>query len=153
MPPVSDPRTRERLLDGLGAGVAATLIMTGLLLALPAFHSSSVPYVVTRVLRELAAHPLWLAMALAAHFAYGGLSGAVFFGGARRVTVGGGALFGFGLWGLAMAVYAPLLGLGFVASERPMLALLSLPAHLIYGMALAAFAPRGEIMQPLESAT
>jgi hypothetical protein len=149
MPDVPDPRTRERLLDGLGAGVAATLLMTGLLFAFPAFRSSSVPYSVTRLLRMLAENPAWLVIALGAHLAYGGLSGALYFGGARRVTVGGGALYGFGLWGVAMAIYAPLVGLGFVASQRPSLALLSLPAHLVYGMALAAFAPRGEIMQRL----
>jgi hypothetical protein len=137
---------RERLLDGLGAGLAATLLMTAVALAVPA--TGSAPYFVTRVLRDLAAHPGWLALAMASHLGYGGLAGALFFGGAQRVTIGGGLLYGLSLWGVAVAVYAPLVGLGFVASQRPSLALWSLPAHLLYGLALAAFARRGEILQP-----
>ncbi len=139
--------TRERLLDGMGAGVAATLLMTGAAFALPAI-GSPLPYFITRVLRELAAHPAWLVLVLAAHLSYGGLAGALYFGGARRVTIRGGLLYGLTLWGVAVAVYAPLVGLGFVASQRPVLALWSLPAHLLYGLALAGFARRGEILQP-----
>jgi hypothetical protein len=139
--------TRARLLDGLGAGLAATLLMTAVALLVPA-SGSTLPYFVTRVLRDLAAHPGWLALAMATHLAYGGLAGALYFGGAQRVTFGGGVLYGFTLWGVAVAVYAPLVGLGFVASQRPALAMWSLPAHLLYGLALAAFARRGEILQP-----
>ena len=137
---------RGRLLDGLGAGLAATLLMTGAAFAFPA-AGSALPYFVTRILRELAEHPTWLALALSAHLGYGGLAGALYYGGARRVTLGGGLLYGLGLWGVAVAVYAPVMGLGFVASQRPILAVWSLPAHLLYGLALAAFARRGEILQ------
>jgi hypothetical protein len=138
--------TRERLWDGLGAGLAATLLMTGVAFAFPA-AGSTLPYFLTRLLRELALHPAWLILALGAHLAYGGLAGALYFGGAKRVTLRGGLGYGLALWGVAVAVYAPLCGLGFVASQRPALAIWSLPAHLLYGLALAAFAPRGEILQ------
>src|SRR3954463_45910 len=127
--------TRERLFDGLGAGLAATLLMTGIAFAVPA-SGSTVPYWVTRILRELAEHPGWLALAIAAHLAYGGLAGALFFGGARRVTLLSGLLYGLSLWGVAVAIYAPRVGLGFVASHQPPVALWTLPAHLLYGLAL-----------------
>ena len=140
---------RDRLLDGLGAGFAATLLMTGIVFAIPALGNPALPHEITRVMHALVDHPLWLAVALSAHLAYGGLAGALYFGGAERVTIGGGVLFGLSLWGVAVALYAPLIGLGFVSSHRPELALWSLPVHLIYGMALAAFARRGEILQPL----
>jgi hypothetical protein len=138
---------REKLWDGLGAGVAATLLMTGAAFAFPA-AGSKLPYFLTRLLRELALHPVYLVLALAAHLAYGGLAGALYFGGAQRVTLKGGLFYGLILWGVAVGVYAPLCGLGFVANQRPVLALGSLPAHLLYGLALAAFARRGEILQP-----
>jgi hypothetical protein len=140
---------RNRLLDGLGAGLAATLIMTGLAFAVPAFGNPPLPHELTRAMQALVDHPLWLAVALAAHLSYGGLAGALYFGGAARVTIGGGALFGLSLWGMAVSLYAPLFGLGFVASHRPELALWSLPVHLIYGMALGLFVRRGEILQPI----
>ena len=141
---MSDPTTRARLHDGLRAGLASTLLMTGVALV----WAPHLPGDAARVLRALGDHPPWLLLVLAAHLLYGALAGGLYFGGARRITVGGAALFGLSLWGLAMAVYAPLLGLGFVSSHRPELALLTLPAHLLYGLALAAFAPRGEILQP-----
>jgi hypothetical protein len=143
-----DPALRDRLLDGLGAGLAATLLMTGAAFSLRVL-GSPLPHELSRALRALRDHPLWLLAAMAAHLSYGGLGGALYFGGAKRVTLGGGALFGMSLWGVAIAVYAPLVGLGFAAGHRPELALLALPAHLLYGLTLAAFAPRGEILQPL----
>ena len=145
MPEVPDPTLRERLLDGLGAGVVATLVMTAVLFAL----ESSLPRAALRALHALTDHPPWLVVALAAHLAYGGIAGALYFGGARRVTLVGGMGYGLALWGVAMAVYAPLVGLGFVASHSPALALVTLPAHLLYGVALGAFAPRGEITNAL----
>ena len=68
----------------------------------------------------------------------------------ERVNVASGMFFGLALWGVAVAVYAPLVGLGFVASHEPALAALVLPAHLLYGATIGALAPRGEIMQPAD---
>ena len=68
----------------------------------------------------------------------------------ERVNVASGLFFGLALWGVAVAVYAPLVGLGFVASHEPALAALLLPAHLLYGATIGALAPRGEIVQPIE---
>jgi hypothetical protein len=140
-----EERTRRRLCQGLAAGVVATLAMTALLLAAPAL--AGVPRLPARA---LAAHPLWLGAGAAAHLVYGALAGALFSGAARAITVGRGALYGLGLWGVAAAVYAPLFGLGFVASRHPGLAALLLPAHLFYGGVLGALGPRGTIVQPLD---
>jgi hypothetical protein len=136
--------TRGRVHDGLRAGLAATLLMTGVALV----WAPRLPGQAALLMRWLGEHPPWLLLALAAHLGYGALAGGLYFGGARRVTVGGAALFGLTLWGVAVAVYAPLVGLGFVGCRAPELALLALPAHALYGLALAAFAPRGEILQP-----
>jgi hypothetical protein len=144
-----DPATRDRLLEGLCAGLAATLLMTGLVFCFALFGLATLPGELAWAVAALTRQPLWLALGIATHLAYGALAGALYFAGARRVTVGGGALFGLGLWGLALSVYAPLVGLGFVAHQRPDLALLALPPHLLYGIALGAFAPRGEITNPL----
>jgi len=137
--------TRERLHDGLRAGLAATLLMTGVALV----WAPRLPGDAAELMRWLGERPPWLLLALGAHLGYGALAGGLYFGGTRRVTVGSAALFGLALWGVAVAVYAPLLGLGFVGARCPELTLLALPAHALYGLALAAFAPRGEILQPV----
>ncbi len=83
------------------------------------------------------------------HFGYGALAGALYAAGASRVSLSSGIFFGVALWGVAVAVYAPLIGLGFVASHEPALAVLALPAHLLYGVTLGAMGPRGEIVHPI----
>ena len=67
-----------------------------------------------------------------------------------RVNVASGLFFGLTLWGVAVAVYAPLIGLGFITSHEPALAALALPAHLLYGATLGALAPKGEIVHPID---
>jgi hypothetical protein len=138
---------RAKLLRGLGAGAIATLLMTGLLFAAPAL--GGVPDAATRVLAALRARPLLVLVALVIHFGYGGLAGAMYAAGANRVSLSTGLFFGAALWGVAVAVYAPLIGLGFVSSHEPALAALALPAHLLYGVTLGALGPRGEIVQPI----
>lgn len=140
---------RRKMIAGVAAGTIATILMTALLLAAPAFVGERVPEVAARVTALLRAHPAWLPIALALHLGYGALAGALYVAGARRVTLASGLFFGLGLWGVAVAVYAPLFGLGFVASHQPALAALVLPAHLLYGGALGLLAPRGEIVQPI----
>jgi hypothetical protein len=140
-------QNRAKLRRGLGAGAIATLVMTGLIFAAPAL--GAVPEAELRVLTALRARPLLALVALAFHFGYGGLAGAMYAAGADRVSLGSGLFFGAALWGVAVAVYAPLIGLGFVASHEPALAALALPAHLIYGITLGALGPRGEIVQPI----
>jgi hypothetical protein len=51
-----------------------------------------------------------------------------------------------------MVVYAPLVGLGLLASDVPGLGAVLAPLHLLYGLCLAALGPRGEIVQPIERA-
>lgn len=146
---VHSDENRRRLLQGVAAGTVATILMTALLLAAPAFVGVRVPEVAARGLDAVKARPLWVLVALGLHFGYGGLAGALYAAGARRVTIASGLFYGLGLWGVAVAIYAPLVGLGFVASHQPALAALVLPAHLLYGGALGALAPRGEIVQPI----
>jgi hypothetical protein len=145
-----EEHNRQKLLSGVAAGTIATILMTALLFAAPAFAGVRLPEIAARSLAVLRARPGLVALALALHLGYGALAGALFAAGARRITVAAGLFFGFGLWGVAVAVYAPLIGLGFVASHEPALAALVLPAHLLYGGALGALAPRGEIVQPIE---
>jgi hypothetical protein len=142
--------TRQRLLDGVTAGCVATLLMTTLLLAAPAFGGGRLPMRAAEAMLALRGHPVYASLALAVHLLYGSLAGGLFAVGARRVTIGRGALYGLGLWGLAVGVYAPLVGLGFVTSHEPALAALAIPLHLLYGLALGVLAPKGEIVQPVE---
>ena len=138
---------REKLVRGIAAGAIATLLMTGLLFVAPAL--GGVPDAAARAMAELRARPLLVLVAIVIHFGYGSLAGAIYAAGASRVTLGSGVFFGAALWGVAVAVYAPLVGLGFVASHTPGLAAFALPAHLLYGVALGALGPRGEIVQPI----
>jgi hypothetical protein len=140
---------RRRLIAGAAAGTIATILMTALLFAAPSFVGPRLPDVASRVVAAVAARPLWVFLALVLHLGYGALAGALYQAGARRVTLGSGVFFGLALWGVAVAVYAPLIGLGFVVSHEPALAVLILPAHLLYGGVLGALAPRGEIVQPI----
>jgi uncharacterized membrane protein YagU involved in acid resistance len=139
--------SRDKLWRGLGAGAIATLLMTGLLFAAPALGGT--PDTAVRALVALRARPLLVLVALVVHFSYGGVAGAMYTVGARRVSLGSGLCFGAALWAVAVLVYAPLIGLGFAASHEPALAALALPAHLLYGMTLGALGPRGEITQPI----
>jgi hypothetical protein len=143
-------QNRVKLWHGVAAGTIATFLMTALLVAAPSFSGPRLPEVAARASAVLRARPLLVVVALVLHFGYGALAGALFAAGARRVTVAAGTLFGLALWGVAVAVYAPLIGLGFVAAHEPALAALVLPAHLIYGVTLGALAPRGEIVQPID---
>lgn len=141
--------TRRKAVTGLAAGAVATIVMTALLFAAPALVGARLPEATARVIAAVTARPLLVAVAFVLHLGYGALAGALYGVGARRVTLGSGVFFGLGLWGVAVAVYAPLVGLGFAASREPALAVLVLPAHLLYGGVLGALAPRGEIVQPI----
>jgi hypothetical protein len=152
MPPEIAAReaARRKLVEGLRAGLIATLLMTGLLMAAPLFGGWRASQAAANTVASLRAHPLLALAAIAAHLAYGAAAGALFAVGARAIDVTRGALYGLGLWGLAVAIYAPLVGLGFVASHQPALAAVALPLHVAYGVALGCFAPRGDIVQPME---
>jgi hypothetical protein len=144
--------TRQRLLDGIAAGCAATLLMTALAIATPALAGQILPTAVLDAIERLRGHPGGLAIALFTHLVYGSLAGGLFAVGARRITVGRAILFALGLWAIAALVYAPLVGLGLVAAHARGLAALAIPPHLLYGVALGALTPRGEIVQPLDGA-
>jgi hypothetical protein len=141
---------RQRMLHGVAAGTIATVLMTALLVAAPAFTGVRVPEIAARATDALRARPLVVLLAFVLHFGYGALAGALFAAATDRVNVATGMFFGLALWGVAVAVYAPLIGLGFVTSREPALAALVLPAHLLYGAIIGALAPRGEIVQPID---
>ena len=141
---------RRKLVRGVAAGTIATALMTALLVSAPAFAGAHVPEIATRAATALRARPLLVLIAFALHFGYGALAGALYSAGSDRVNVASGLFFGLALWGVAVAIYAPLIGLGFVTSHEPALAALALPAHLLYGATLGALVPKGEIVQPIE---
>jgi hypothetical protein len=143
-------QNRQKLLQGVAAGTIATVLMTALLVAAPAFLGERLPEVAARVMAALKARPLLVMAALLVHFAYGALAGALFAAGARRINLASGLFFGLALWGVAVAIYAPLIGLGFLTAHAPALSAVVLPAHLLYGGALGALAPRGEIVHPID---
>jgi hypothetical protein len=140
---------RRKLVQGVAAGTIATILMTALLIAAPAFVGARVPEIAARAVAALRARPLLVLVAFVLHFGYGALAGALFAAAAERVNLASGLFFGLLLWGVAVGVYAPLIGLGFVTSHEPALAVLALPAHLLYGATLGALAPKGEIVQPI----
>jgi hypothetical protein len=145
-------QNRGKLVAGVAAGAIATVLMTALLFVAPVFTGAKLAEVAARGWAMVAAHPLWVLLAFALHLGYGALAGALYTAATRRVSVGSGLFFGFALWGLAVAVYAPVLGLGFLASREPALTVLILPAHLLYGATLGALAPPGEIVHPIADA-
>jgi len=141
---------RRKLVRGVAAGTIATALMTALLVAAPAFTGAHVPEIATRAAAALRTRPLLVLVAFVLHFGYGALAGALFAAGTERINVASGLFFGLALWGVAVAIYAPLIGLGFVTSHEPALAVLALPAHLLYGATLGALVPKGEIVQPID---
>jgi len=152
MPPDDRETMRRKLREGMAAGFIATLVMSVLLFAAPLLGGWRSSQASAQLLSLARAHPILFAAELAAHLAYGSAAGGLFAASARSVDVTRGVLFSLALWAIAVAVYAPLLGLGFVASHEPALAALALPLHAAYGVTLGAFAPRGEITQRLEAA-
>ena len=143
---------RRKIGSGVAAGAIATAVMTTLMAAAPLLAGAHAQEVSARSTAWLRERPLWLALALVVHFGYGALAGAIYATAVARVSVVSGIFFGLALWGVAVAVYAPALGLGFVAGHEPGLAALALPVHLVYGITLGAIGPRGEIVQPLRQA-
>jgi hypothetical protein len=144
-----DETTRRRLRGGALAGLLATGLMSALLLAAPSLSGEATVAASARVVALVAGHHGTLLLALLVHFTYGSLAGALFAVTTPRGGLGSGLFYGLILWGISVAVYAPLIGAGFLGRAEPALAALILPAHLLYGAVLGASAPRGEIQQPL----
>ncbi|MFW6079819.1 MAG: DUF6789 family protein [Gemmatimonadota bacterium] len=87
--------------------------------------------------------PLIMAVAMAAHLAYGGVWGGVFASLVRPVTVGKGLALGVGLWLLMQVAVLPYLGWGlFGAAVTPAIAAATLALHLVYGATYGALARR-----------
>jgi hypothetical protein len=119
-----DPR-RRRLIDGTVAGLVATMLLTGPLL----FVGPLSP------------------LLLGAHVLYGAFAGGVYGIAVERGSLGRAVIYGFVLWAVALGVYAPLCGFGFLASRAPRLAAAALPLHLLWGLLVGAFQPRAPASQ------
>lgn len=134
-----------RFLSGFSWGVAATLVMSAIMLAGVATGLSPMPKPVpAAILGKLGAGnwPATVMMAAAglAHLGYGGLWGGLLAAGTRPVTVWKGLALGIGLWSLMQIVVLPFLGWGaFGSAVTPKIAIATLLLHLIYGGTVGVF--------------
>ena len=93
--------------------------------------------VVSNLLGGAVPNPLILLLAVASHFGYGGLWGAVLAILARPVTIWKGIGLGIFLWFIMQIVVLPLLGWGFFGvAVTPLIAVATLILHLVYGAVL-----------------
>jgi hypothetical protein len=99
----------------------------------------------------LAARPLAPPL-YAAHFAYGALAGGLYAIAVARPSQARAALFGASLWLIAVAVYAPLCGFGFLAHRSPALGAIALPLHLAWGLLVGALTPAASGRSPTSAA-
>ena len=145
---ISNTAVRGRQ-QALRAGFASGLLAAGAMLSLAAIGVGARLPSALSLLSSLSAPLPSAAFLVALHFAYGAFAGALYAAQALRPGAGGGAVFGLALWLVALLVYAPLLGLGVGAARTPLLALVALPPHLVYGVLvgylIAAPAPESAV--------
>jgi Family of unknown function (DUF6789) len=130
----------DRIRRGLLAGLLATLAMTVVMLAGSATGFSPIPRPIPIALlawavRGALPRPALLAGGMLAHFAYGGLAGALFAWTLRRyANVWSGLAFGVLLWLGMGLLWLPLLHWGrFGALVHPGIGAATLLLHLVYG--------------------
>lgn len=139
-----------RLLNGLIWGLVATLAMTLVILAGVVIDAvpitEPVPVaLVDRVLGEWLSYPLVIMVAILAHFLYGGIWGSLFAGFSRAVTFKNGLLFGGFLWLIMQLAALPFLEWGYFGLKlSPLVPLITLFQHLVYGAMLGWFMDRRE---------
>lgn len=146
---------RERLRRGLLYGLLATLAMTALMLLGMGTGFSPIPRPIPVALVAWVAHgalprPLLMGVGMLAHFAYGGIAGAVFAAVlGRRGTLWAGLAFGVLLWLGMGLLFLPLLHWGrFGSYVAPGIGAATLVLHLIYGGVLGWGVGRGTAAQP-----
>ena len=129
------PKAAERgRQQAMRAGFASGLLAAGAMLSLAALGvGTRVPSPLS-LLSMMSAPMPPVAILIAIHFGYGSFAGSLYAAQAHRPSTWGGAIFGVALWLVAILVYAPMLGLGFGAIRVPLLALLALPPHLVFGV-------------------
>ena len=102
--------TAADVVRGVAAGTIATILMSALLVGSAGVRRAARPGADRARAGGLRERPLWVLAAIALHFGYGALAGAFFAAATERVNVVSGLFFGLVLWGVAVAVYAPLVG-------------------------------------------
>ena len=133
----------RRLAIGFGWGLVATLAMSTLMVIAFATGVSPMPKpipaaIVGKVIKGVIGaeipQPAMVALAVASHFSYGGLWGAVLAGLTRPVTFWKGLGLGIFLWLLMGTVALPFLGWGFFGvAITARIAVATLILHLVYG--------------------
>lgn len=138
----------ERRLDlgrfrkGFVYGVLATVVMSipmvlGMLTGMAPMPRPIPIAVVGTALGGGLPQPAMMALGAISHLAYGGFWGAVLAQTVEPVTVGKGVLLGVGLWLLMQVVFLPYIGWGlFGRVITPMIAVVTLALHLVYGATL-----------------
>jgi hypothetical protein len=134
-----------RLVDGALAGAVATLLTSALVLIVAGVR---LPPGATPLAAALRGHGVAASLVFTLHLIYGSAAGGLFVAGARRASIAGAVTFALALWALAACVYAPLIGLGFVAARAPGLAAFALAAHGVWGVALGALTPQTQLARP-----
>jgi hypothetical protein len=152
-----DTHVASEILDGALGGLAATLPMTVVMLAIHRVLPRPQRYPLEpQLLTEKTARRLGLGrrlgrqqrqtISMLAHFGFGAAAGAVFGPLALRLPlppVLGGVLYGLGVWAASYAGWVPALGLLNPPDRRPEgRNLMMIAAHLVWGAALGLFLQR-----------
>ncbi|SDP29328.1 hypothetical protein SAMN04487905_10383 [Actinopolyspora xinjiangensis] len=132
---------RGRLAAGAGWGVAATVLMSVVMLVGTATGLAPLPNPVPLALvgRTVGAlpQPALIGLAVLVHLTYGAVAATVLTGLIRRVSVGFAVGYGLSLWALMGLVWLPYLGWGlFGTAVTPRIAVATLVPHLVYGITL-----------------
>lgn len=128
---------------GAIAGLCATFVMTSAMermhRRLPAHQRYPLtPREITQSVAPVGDERAEAAGALSAHFAYGGLTGALYGAAAPRGGIVSGMLYGLGVWTLSYLGWIPALRILKPATDHPARRnALMLAAHLVWGAATA----------------
>jgi len=145
----------HRFVVGFGWGVAATVVMSLVMLAGIATGLSPMPKPIPaalmgRLLGGGMPKAALMALAAGSHLAYGGFWGAILASSTLRVTVGKALGMGVVLWLLMQVVVLPFLGWGpFGFGVTPAIAVATIVLHLVYGLTLGLLADRGATPEPV----
>jgi hypothetical protein len=141
-------RETKRFWRGCEWGLIATLAMTLVMLLVYFVGPSSMPDpmplaittgLIARVL-GLALVPAWVVvLGIVIQLAYGALWGGLLASSTHEVTIGKGIAVSLGLWALMLIFYLPMAGSDvFSLASNPMMWVLTLIFHIIYGGVLGA---------------
>jgi len=147
---LEDNIENRRLLNGFVWGIVATLAMTLVMLIGIITHiipiNEPIPLaLLDKIFGQWLSYPLMIIVTILAHLLYGGIWGSVVAGFSRMVTLKNGILFGGFLWLIMQLAALPFLGWGYFGLKiSPLVPLITLFQHLIYGVMLGFFMDRHE---------